>query len=83
MNVDGILEAVDRAVIQDFSLPKISTAVQLKRLIIKPIRLLSIPAYPTILTIDGLDECEDFDSPSTRHVLLPRGSLRCPSWTTG
>jgi len=34
INVDGMLEPVDRAMMQDFSLPKMSAAVQLKRLII-------------------------------------------------
>ena len=73
MNVDGMLEAVDRAVMQDFSLPKMSAAVQLKRLIIEPIRLLPIPARPTILIIDGLDECEDFNS--QRDILTLIGQV--------
>ena len=62
MNVDGMLKPVDWAVMQDFSLPKMSAAVQLKRLIIEPIRLLPIPLHPIIIIIDGLDECEDFNS---------------------
>ena len=62
LNVPGMLEHVDRAMIQDFSLPKKSIAVQLKRLIIEPFKLLPpLPAFPIII-IDGLDECEDFDS---------------------
>ena len=62
MNVPGMLEHVDRAMIQDFSLPKKSIAVQLKRLIIEPFKLLSpLPAF-SIIIIDGLDECEDFNS---------------------
>ena len=61
-NVDGMLEPVDRAVMQDFSLPKMSAAVQLKRLITDPIRLLPIPFRSTIIIIDGLDECEDVNS---------------------
>jgi len=61
-NVHGMLEHVDRAMMQDFSLPKRSAAVQLQRLIIEPIRLLPIPLRPIIIIIDGLDECEDFNS---------------------
>ena len=62
LNVPGMLEHVDRAMTQDFSLPKKSIAVQLKRLIIEPFKLLPpLPAFPIII-IDGLDECEDFDS---------------------
>jgi len=57
MNVDGMLEAVDRAVVQDFSLPNMSAAVRLMRLIIEPIRLL-IPAHPPIIIIDGLDNAK-------------------------
>ena len=67
MNVDGMLEAVDRAMMQDFSLPKMCAAVQLKRLIIEPIRLLPIPVRPTIIIIDGLDECDGLDS--QRNIL--------------
>jgi len=62
MNVHGMLEPVDRVMIRDFSLPKKSAAVQLQRLIIEPIRLLPIPPRPTIIIVDGLDECEDFYS---------------------
>jgi len=62
MKVPGMLDLVDRAMVQDFSLPKKSSAVQLKHLIIEPIRLLPIPHRPTIIVIDGLDECEDFNS---------------------
>jgi len=62
LNVPGMLEHVDRAMTQDFSLPKKSIAVQLKRLIIEPFKLLPpLPAFPIII-IDGLDECENFDS---------------------
>ena len=60
-NVHGMLEPVDQAMVRDFSLPKKSAAVQLQRLIIEPMRLLPIPHRPTII-IDGLDECEDFNS---------------------
>ena len=73
MNVDGMLEPVDRAVMQDFSLPNMSAAVQLKRLIIEPIQLLPIPAHPTIIIIDGLDECEDFNS--QRDILTLIGQV--------
>jgi len=73
MSVDGVLEAVDRAVVQDPSLPKMSAAVQLKRLIIEPIRLLPIPLRPIIIIIDGLDECEDFNS--QRNILTLIGQV--------
>ena len=73
MNVDGMLEPVDRAVMQDFSLPKMSAAVQLKRLIVEPIRLLPIPTRPTIIVIDGLDECEDLNS--QRDILTLIGQV--------
>jgi len=72
MNVDGMLEPVDRVVMQDFSLPKMSTAVQLKRLI-ESIRLLQIPARPTTIIIGGLDECEDFNS--QRDILTLIGQV--------
>jgi len=73
MNVDGMLEPVDRAVMQDFSLLKMSAAVQLKRLVIEPIRLLPIPLRPIIIIIDGLDECEDFNS--QRDILTLIGQV--------
>jgi hypothetical protein len=72
MNVDGMLEAVDRAVTQDFSLPKMTAAVQLKGLIIEPIGLLPIPLRPIII-IDGLDECEDLNS--QRDILTLIGQV--------
>jgi hypothetical protein len=72
-NVLGMLEPVDQAMMRDFSLPKRSAAVQLKRLIIEPIQLLPIPARPTIIIIDGLDECEDFNS--QRDILTLIGQV--------
>jgi len=72
-NVHGMVEPVDQAMMKDFSLPKRSAAVQLKRLIIEPIRLLPIPARPTIIIIDGLDECEDFNS--QRDILTLIGQV--------
>ena len=72
-NVHGMLEHVDQAMMQDFSLPKKSAAVQLKRLIIEPVRLLPIPHRPTIIIIDGLDECEDFNS--QRDILTLIGQV--------
>ena len=73
INVDGMLEPVDRAMMQDFSLPKMSAAVQLKRLIVEPIRLSPIPLHPIIIIIDGLDECEDFNS--QRDILALIGQV--------
>ena len=73
INVDGMLEPVDRAMMQDFSLPRMSAAVQLKRLIIEPIQLLPIRAHPTIIIIDGLDECETLDS--QRDILALIGQV--------
>jgi len=73
MNVDDMLKPVDQAVIQDFSLPKMSAAVQLKRRITEPIRLLAIPPRLTIIIIDGLDECEDFNS--QRDILTLIGQV--------
>jgi len=72
-NVHGMVEPIDQAMMRDFSLPKRSAAVQLKRLIIEPIRLLPIPARPTIIIIDGLDECEDFNS--QRDILTLIGQV--------
>jgi hypothetical protein len=72
-NVHGMLEHVERAMIQDFSLPKRSATVQLKRLIVEPIRLLPIPVRPIIIIIDGLDECDGFDS--QRDVLTLIGQV--------
>ena len=74
-HVHGMLEHVDRAMIQDFSLPKRSPAVQLKRLIIEPIQLLPIPLRPTIIIIDGLDECEDFNSQRDILTLISKVTL--------
>ena len=72
-NVHGMLELVDQAMMRDFSLPKRSAAVQLKRLIIEPMRLLPIPARPTIIIIDGLDECENLNS--QRDILTLIGQV--------
>jgi hypothetical protein len=72
-NVHGMLEPVDQVMMQDFSLPNRSAAVQLKRLIVEPIRLLPIPARPTLIIIDGLDECEDFNS--QRDILTLIGQV--------
>ena len=69
MNMDGILEPINRALVQDFFLPKMSAAVQLQCLIIEPIRHL-IPLYPIIITIYGLDECEDFNSQHDILILI-------------
>jgi hypothetical protein len=74
-NVHGMLEHVDQAMMQDFSLPNRSAAVQLKRLIVEPIRLLPIPARPTIIIIDGLDECEDFNSQRDILTLIGRVTM--------
>jgi hypothetical protein len=72
-NVHGMLEPVDQAMMQDFSLPKRSAAVQLKRLIVEPIRLLPVPIRPIIIIIDGLDECDGFDS--QRDILTLIGQV--------
>ena len=72
-NIHGMIEHVEKAMIQDFSLPKRSAAVQLKRLIIEPIRLLPIPRHPVIIILDGLDECEDFNS--QRDILTLIGQV--------
>ena len=72
-NAHGMLKPVDHAMMRDFSLPKRSAAVQLKRLIIEPIRLLPIPIRSIIIIIDGLDECEDFNS--QRHILTLIGQV--------
>jgi hypothetical protein len=75
LNVPGMLKHVDRAMTQDFSLPKKSIAVQLKRLIIEPFKLLPpLPAF-TIIIIDGLDECEDFDSQRAILSLIAQVAL--------
>jgi len=73
MNVSGILEHIDRAVMQDFSLPKMTAAVQLNRLIVEPMRLLPISPHPTVIIIDGLDECEDVNS--QRDILTLIGQV--------
>ena len=75
MNVDGMLEPVDRAVMQDFFLPKMAAAVQLKRLIIEPIQLLLITVRPTIIIIDGLDECEAFHSQRDILILISQVAM--------
>jgi hypothetical protein len=73
INVPGMLEHVDQAMIRDPSLHKRSAAVQLKRLIIDPIRLLPILPIPSIILIDGLDECEDVNS--QRDILTLIGQV--------
>ena len=62
MNVPKMLEHIERAMSQDFSLPQKSAAVQVQRLIVEPTRLLPTPPHPLIIIIDGLDQCESFDS---------------------
>ena len=74
-NVHGMLEPVDQAMMLDFSLPKRSAAVQLKRLIIEPIRLLPIPVRPTIIIIDGLDECDGSDSQRDILTLIGQATM--------
>jgi hypothetical protein len=74
-NVHGMLEPIDQAMMQDFSLPKRSAAVQLKQLIIEPIRLLPTPLRPTVIIIDGLDECEDFNSQRDILTLIGQATL--------
>jgi len=69
-NVHDMLEHVDWAMAQEFSLPKRSVTVQLKRLIIEPIQVLPTPVRPTIIIID---ECED--SNSQRDILTLIGQV--------
>ncbi|KIM40603.1 hypothetical protein M413DRAFT_164766 [Hebeloma cylindrosporum] len=72
MNVHGMLEPLNQAMMEDFSLPKRS-AVQLQQLIINPIRLLPIPPRPVLVIMDGLDECEDFNT--QRDILALIGQI--------
>ncbi|KIM44311.1 hypothetical protein M413DRAFT_379002 [Hebeloma cylindrosporum] len=62
MNIPGMLEHVEGAMLKDFSLPTKSAAVQIQRLIVEPLKLLPIPPHIRIIIIDGLDECEGVDS---------------------
>jgi hypothetical protein len=63
MNIPGMHEHVDSAMSKDSSLPRMSAAVQVERLIVEPIKLVRpILPHPAIIIIDGLDECEDHDS---------------------
>jgi hypothetical protein len=63
MNVPGMYKHVDSAMSKDSSLPQMSAAVQVERLIVDPIKLVQpILPHPLIIIIDGLDECEDHDS---------------------
>ena len=73
MSIYGMVGPIDWAMMQDFSLPTLSAADQLKRLIIEPIRLLPIPLSPIIIIIDGLDECDGFDS--QRDILTLIGQV--------
>lgn len=72
VKVPGMREYVDRAMIDDAFLPMKPGAVQLKRLIVEPIRLLQI-AHPIIIIIDGLDECDGIDS--QRKILTVIGKV--------
>ena len=63
MNIPGMHEHVDAVMSKDSSLPRMSAAVQVEHLIVKPIKLVRpILPHPLIIIIDGLDECEDHDS---------------------
>ena len=62
MNIPGMLEHVERVMSKDFSLPTKCAAVQVQRLIVEPMKLLPTPPRRPIFIIDGLDECEGFDS---------------------
>jgi hypothetical protein len=63
MNVPGMHEHVDAAMSKDSSLPRMSAAVQVQRLIVEPSKLVRpILSHSLIIIIDGLDECEDHDS---------------------
>jgi len=76
MNVPGMHEHVDSAVSKDSSLPRMSAAVQVERLIIEPIKLVRpILPHPLIIIIDGLDECEDHDSQRDILRLVVRVSM--------
>jgi len=75
MNVPKMLEHVERAMSQDFSLPQKSAIVQVQRLIVEPTRLLPTPPHPPIIIIDGLDECEGFDSQCDILSLVAKVSM--------
>jgi len=76
MNVPGMYEHVDSAMSKDSSLPRMSAAVQVERLIVEPIKLVRpILPRPLIIIIDGLDECEDHDSQRDILKLVVRVSL--------
>jgi hypothetical protein len=64
MNIPEMYEHVDMAMRMDPFLPKKCADVQLKRLIVEPIKLLSTLPQSRIIIIDGLDECDGLDSQS-------------------
>ena len=76
MNVPGMHEHLDSAMSKDSSLPRMSAAVQVERLIVEPIKLVR-PILPhlLIIIIDGLDECEDHDSQRDILKLVVRVSM--------
>ena len=76
MNVPGMHEHLDSAMSKDSSLPRMSAAVQVERLIVEPIKLVR-PILPhlLIIIIDGLDECEDHDSQHDILKLVVRVSM--------
>jgi len=75
MNVPGMHEHVDAAMLKDSSVPRMSAAVQMERLIVEPIKLVrpTLP-HPLIIIIDGLDECEDHESQREILKLVFRAS---------
>jgi hypothetical protein len=62
INVTAMREHVERAMMEDPSLPMKSAATQLQKLIVEPLKLVPIPRPSPTLLVDGLDECEGQES---------------------
>ena len=70
INIPGMREHIERAMMEDPALPMRSPATQLQQLILIPLKLLPTPRSPPILIIDGLDEFEGEESQDAFLALI-------------
>ncbi|KAF8151723.1 hypothetical protein B0H34DRAFT_801408 [Crassisporium funariophilum] len=66
-------QLVDKIVAHDPSIVDKSPAIQLQKLIVEPIQSLCLNVLPTVVVIDGLDEC--LDESAQCHILQLIGSV--------
>ncbi|KAF8955800.1 hypothetical protein BDZ97DRAFT_250528 [Flammula alnicola] len=68
-----IRKAIEEKVKNDPAIPKKNMKLQLKKLIIEPLRLLDPATSPLIIVIDGLDECQG--ETTQKEIVQLLGSL--------